>query len=662
MGIGTVAVVGSPNVGKSTIFNRIIGHRHSIIDDQPGVTRDRIYDKANWLGVDFNIIDTGGVEIMNRPFQEQIRAQATIAIEEADVIVFVADGKLGISRDDRVVAKMLYKANKPVILAVNKIDSQDMLPNLSEFYALGLGEPLAVSGEHGIGIGDLLDKIVEILPKKEDEEYDDAITFSIIGRPNVGKSSLSNAILNKERVIVSNIEGTTRDSIDTRFTRDGNDYVVIDTAGLKKRGKIFESVDKYSMLRALAAIDRSEIVLFVIDADTGIQEQDKHIVGYACDAKKAIIIVVNKWDTVEHTQNAQSDFEKNVRKEFQFLEYAPIVFVSAINKTKIDNIFKNPPSGTCVANMYDDKTLINVEAKSDANITEYTYIVDGSINSNGLLNSYTSKKILPKEISVKVVDEVNNSTVIKCDRKDNRKVNKYTPGITLHKTKNNLEYFLYLPESYLGTREKIPVIVYLHGSGMHTKSGEVGGLLEDVKVRGRKVDAIVLGPNADMDKKYPNASLYYGWRDRSADVVEMVDEVVSAYNGDVNRIYIAGGSVGAQGAFDILLKHPTVFRGIAVCNGPNYLRGFGSDDVAYKRLIDILSQNKIAVYLFRASGDQNVRSDGGYEIKYAIKKFGYPESEYKLNYDITVKGENTHRQAYLAFSESDYVDWLLQHK
>lgn len=354
-------------------------------------------------------------------------------------------------------------------------------------------------------------------------------------------------------------------------------------------------------------------------------------------------------------------YEVSENGEYKFIVYNTSN-ESKESVIKIDNIFKNPPSGTCVANMYDDKTLINVEAKSDANITEYTYIVDGSINSNGLLNSYTSKKILPKEVSVKVVDEVNNSTVIKCDRKDNRKVNKYTPGITLHKTKNNLEYFLYLPESYLGTREKIPVIVYLHGSGMHTKSGEVGGLLEDVKVRGRKVDAIVLGPNADMDKKYPNASLYYGWRDRSADVVEMVDEVVSAYNGDVNRIYIAGGSVGAQGAFDILLKHPTVFRGIAVCNGPNYLRGFGSDDVAYKRLIDILSQNKIAVYLFRASGDQNVRSDGGYEIKYAIKKFGYPESEYKLNYDITVKGENTHRQAYLAFSESDYVDWLLQHK
>ena len=337
---GIVAIVGKPNVGKSSLFNRIIGEKKSIVYDEPGVTRDRIYALANWLTREFNIIDTGGIEIENRPFQESIRAQAEIAIDEADVIVFLCDGRSELSDDDYLIAKIIKKTNKPIILAVNKIDNLDMIHSLGDFYALGLGEPLPVSGEHGIGIGDLLDKIVNKLPKKEDKTYDDAITFSIIGRPNVGKSSLSNAILNKERVIVSNNEGTTRDSIDTRFTRDNQDYVVIDTAGLKKRGKIFESVDKYSMLRALGSIDRSEIVLLVLDAETGIQEQDKHIVGYAVEAKKAIIIVVNKWDTVERSQNAQSDFEKKVRKEFQFLDYAPIVFVSAKNKTKIDNIFK----------------------------------------------------------------------------------------------------------------------------------------------------------------------------------------------------------------------------------------------------------------------------------------------------------------------------------
>ena len=339
MSLGVVAIVGSPNVGKSTIFNRIVGHRRAIVDDQPGVTRDRLYETAEWLDRSFRLVDTGGIEIADRPFQEQIRVQTQLAIDEADVIIFVADGKKGISKDDRFIAKMLFKTKKPVILAVNKIDNQDMLMNLGEFYALGLGEPIATSGEHGIGIGDILDKIVKVLPKIEEEKYDDAITFSIIGRPNVGKSSLVNAILKKERVIVSDIVGTTRDSIDTRLTRDGQDYVVIDTAGLKKRGKIYESVDKYSMLRALAAVDRSEIVLLVIDANEGIIEQDKHVVSYAIEKKKAVVIVVNKWDLVKREQNTQSNFEKEIRKQFQFLEYAPIVFVSAKTSSKVDNIF-----------------------------------------------------------------------------------------------------------------------------------------------------------------------------------------------------------------------------------------------------------------------------------------------------------------------------------
>ena len=340
MSLGVVAIIGSPNVGKSTIFNRIIGRRRSIIDDQPGVTRDRLYETASWLDRDFRLVDTGGIEIENRPFQEQIRMQAQLAIDEADVVIFVTDAKKGVSNDDRLVAKMLYKTKKPVILAVNKVDNRDMLYNVNDFYSLGLGEPIPTSGEHGIGIGDILDRIVKVLPKKEDVIYDDAITFSIIGRPNVGKSSLMNALLGESRSIVSNIVGTTRDSVDSSFERGGQQYVAIDTAGLKKRGKVYEAVDKYSVLRALAAIDRSEIVVFVIDAKEGIIEQDKHVVGYAVEKKKAIIIVVNKWDLIEKGQNTMSDFEKKVRKEFKFLEYAPIVFTSALTKSRVHLIFE----------------------------------------------------------------------------------------------------------------------------------------------------------------------------------------------------------------------------------------------------------------------------------------------------------------------------------
>ena len=339
MSLGVVAIIGSPNVGKSTIFNRIIGRRRSIIDDQPGVTRDRLYETASWLDRDFRLVDTGGIEIANRPFQEQIRMQAQLAIDEADVVIFVTDAKKGVTNDDRLVAKMLYKTNKPVILAVNKVDNRDMLYNVNDFYSLGLGEPIPTSGEHGIGIGDILDKIVKVLPKKEDVVYDDAITFSIIGRPNVGKSSLMNALLGESRSIVSNIVGTTRDSVDSSFERDGQQYVAIDTAGLKKRGKVYEAVDKYSVLRALSAIDRSEIVLFVIDAKEGIIEQDKHVVGYAVEKKKAIIVIVNKWDLIEKGQNTMSDFGKKVRKEFKFLEYAPIVFTSALTKSRVHLIF-----------------------------------------------------------------------------------------------------------------------------------------------------------------------------------------------------------------------------------------------------------------------------------------------------------------------------------
>lgn len=341
MSKGIVAIVGSPNVGKSTIFNRMIGDRHAIVDDAAGITRDRLYGKCTWLGHTFSVVDTGGIEIVNRPFQEQIRAQVEIAIDEADIIVFVTDGKIGISADDRMVAKLLYKVNKPIILVVNKIDEGSHISDAQEFYALGLGEPLVVSGSHGIGIGELLDTIIKKLPEGDDEIDENKITFCMVGRPNVGKSSLTNALLNEQRVIVSDISGTTRDSIDTPFTKDGQQYVVIDTAGLKKRGKIYESIDKYSAIRALKAIERSEIVLLVLDGKEGITEQDKHVISYATDLHKAIIIVVNKYDLVEKQTNTISEMTKWIRQEYKFLDYAPICFVSAAKKQRLETIFQS---------------------------------------------------------------------------------------------------------------------------------------------------------------------------------------------------------------------------------------------------------------------------------------------------------------------------------
>lgn len=338
---GTVAIVGSPSVGKSTIFNRIVGERRSIVDDQPGVTRDRLYAKASWLTKEFNLIDTGGVELADHPFQEQIRAQVEIAIEEADVVLFVTDCKVGVTNDDRLVAKMLFKSKKPVILAVNKVDEVEMSPSVAEFYSLGLGDPIPVSGVHGIGIGDILDNIIKLLPDKKQKDYEGQICFSVIGRPNVGKSSIVNAILNQDRVIVSDIAGTTRDAVDTSFKREGRGYVVIDTAGLKKRGKIYESLDKYSAIRALAAIDRSDVVCLVIDANAGIQEQDKHVVGYAMDAKKAIIIIVNKWDLIKKDTFTMNEFTTQLRANFKFLDYAPIVYVSAKERIRINDILDN---------------------------------------------------------------------------------------------------------------------------------------------------------------------------------------------------------------------------------------------------------------------------------------------------------------------------------
>ena len=336
---GIVAIVGSPNVGKSTIFNRMVGERHAIVDDEAGITRDRLYGTAEWLGNKFSVIDTGGIEVKNTTFQVEIRAQAEIAIEEADVIVFVTDGKLGVTNDDRAVARILNKSKKKIILAVNKIDGGANIADAQEFYSLGLGHPMVVSGAHGIGLGDLMNEIIKYLPDVEAKKEEDKIVFSLIGRPNVGKSSLANAILNQERVIVSNVSGTTRDSIDTAFKRNGKDYVVIDTAGLKKRGKIYESIDKYSAIRALKAIERSEIVVLVLDGDQGITDQDKHVIQYACDLHKAIIICVNKWDLVNKSTNTMSDFSKKIRNEYKFLDYAPVIYLSALKKQRLDTLF-----------------------------------------------------------------------------------------------------------------------------------------------------------------------------------------------------------------------------------------------------------------------------------------------------------------------------------
>lgn len=336
-----VAIVGRPNVGKSTIFNRIAGERISIVEDAPGVTRDRIYAHSEWLGQRFSLIDTGGIDIGDEPFVTQIQEQAEIAIDEADVIILIVSIKEGITDADEKVARILYQTDKPVIVAVNKVDNPEMRAEIYDFYSLGLGDPLPISGSHGIGLGDLLEKVCHYFPQKTVESDSETINFSFIGRPNVGKSSLVNAILGENRVIVSNIEGTTRDAIDTPFETDnGEQFTVIDTAGIRKRGKVYENTEKYSVLRALRAIDRSDVVLVVLDAATGIREQDKKVAGYAHEAGRGIIIVVNKWDAVKKDSYTMTEFEKMIRQEFQYLDYAPIIFVSATTKQRLNQLSK----------------------------------------------------------------------------------------------------------------------------------------------------------------------------------------------------------------------------------------------------------------------------------------------------------------------------------
>lgn len=335
-----VAIVGRPNVGKSTIFNRIVEERISIVEDVSGVTRDRIYADAEWLGKEFSLIDTGGITMEDEPLNAQIRTQAEIAIEEADVIIMIASIREGITNADEQVAPILFRSGKPVVLAVNKADNPESRNDIYEFYSLGLGEPYPISGSHGLGLGDLLDSVVEKFPMKIEDDYDEStIRFSLIGRPNVGKSSLVNAIIGEERVIVSSIAGTTREAVDTKFiTSDEREFVIIDTAGIRKKGKVYENTEKYSVLRALRAIDRSDVVLCVVNAEEGIREQDKRVFGYAHEAGKGIIIVVNKWDTVEKTTNTLRDFELEIRDHFRYLDYAPVVFVSALTKKRLSQL------------------------------------------------------------------------------------------------------------------------------------------------------------------------------------------------------------------------------------------------------------------------------------------------------------------------------------
>lgn len=345
---GVVAIVGRPNVGKSSLFNRIMGDRISIVHDEPGVTRDRLYGKTTWLTKDLRFIDTGGIQIEGQAFGDEIQMQVEIAIDEADMIIFVVSTMEGMTNDDEHIARLLRETNKPVIVVANKMDDVQMQAEIYQFYGLGHGDPIAVSCEHGIGIGDLLDNVIKNLPEKGITNYESELSFCIIGRPNVGKSSLVNAMLNQERVIVSNVEGTTRDAVDTPFRYNDRDYVVIDTAGIRKRGKVYEDVEKYSVLRAMSAIERSDVVVFVLDGEDGIRAQDKHVVGYAHDAGKPILIVNNKWDMVDKEEEGMETVRKKIMSEFLYLSYAPIAFVSALTRKRvhtlipiIDDIYAN---------------------------------------------------------------------------------------------------------------------------------------------------------------------------------------------------------------------------------------------------------------------------------------------------------------------------------
>ena len=362
MAIPTVALVGRPNVGKSTLFNKIVGKRVSIIEDIPGVTRDRIYQEATYNNKRFYLIDTGGIDATKMDFNNEIKMQAEIAIQEADIVVFIVDGKEGLTSNDLIVRDLLRKSNKKVIVAINKIDVKLAKENIYDFYELGFDTYIPISSIHNTGFVELMDTITMTFTEKEEKE-DNRLRISIIGRPNVGKSSLMNALLNEERVVVSDIAGTTRDSIDSVLKYNNEEFILIDTAGMRKKGKVFESVEKYSLFRSLKSIDNSDVCLVVINAEEGIKEHDKHIAGYAIERGKGLIFIVNKWDTVKDT--TIDEYTKLMRAEFQFATYAPIVFLSALTKKRIHTLM---PEVLKVANNINReiKTSILNDVISDA--------------------------------------------------------------------------------------------------------------------------------------------------------------------------------------------------------------------------------------------------------------------------------------------------------
>lgn len=333
-----VSIVGRPNVGKSTIFNRITQSKKAIVEDVAGVTRDRLYADASYLDKTFKVIDTGGITIEDATFNEEIKIQALIAMDESDVILFVVDATTGITREEEEIAKILRSKNKKVIVVANKVDNQNLIDNIYEFYQLGFESVIPVSAVHGSGIYDVLDEVYPLIPENTGEIEDDIIRFSLIGRPNVGKSSLFNVLINEERSIVSEVDGTTRDAIDAQFEVNNQKYEIVDTAGIRRRGRVYENVEKYSVLRSLKAIEKSDVVLWLIDAQEGLIEQDKRVLGYALDLLKPIIVVVNKWDLIKKETNTQKEFMDLIRSKMPFIDDAKILFISAKDKKGIKNI------------------------------------------------------------------------------------------------------------------------------------------------------------------------------------------------------------------------------------------------------------------------------------------------------------------------------------